>query len=557
MSDVAVQFFSMFDRLCCHPKTGVSEEMQEECRRILSAYEVELQAEIRDCQDLKRNLDPHGQQLLQRWAQMERNRLAASYCRNILARWNDARITRVGPTCGLPNEILLEIFSYFFTIFLHEERVKKCYITGIELAGVCRRWRNIIINTPDLWTNVHANVAWGSESDNHIPLKFFSILSHTLALSKERPLNVTLITAAPNMFDPCVSPGFRYIWSSCSRWRRLSLLVPWVWEARDYNFVLEAFTFGYLEQLEDITIEGCDSVLLDNLDLEEAPLSSIRLDVLEPCKAALDRSWPGVVQLDTNICHNLSKFPNVQHLKLHINQGTHWEGGANQMEVHSLPSSCYSLILVAGLSASHLQTFLARYRASFIKHLTVTSECNHRWNSNPDQSKEEWTSYSYNPLYAFLKTSGCSLTHLTFDKIAISSFHVFQLYHIVQDTLTDLTVSQCDAKAFSYGICEDNLIPSCFTVCALRRMDVSLCGLDEINIGLSIMKWLTLIILGGSLKFHAIAKPTEELSELLERFSPLLLFSRQDFAEIKVSHEGKSGFDGCLTKSISRRSGSE
>lgn len=93
----------------------------------------------------------------------------------------------------LPNEIISEIFIFSLPRRARsDERSKRCYETISKLASVCHLWRDITLQTPQLWTSVAFNPHRRSEIRSQIDM-----IQVLLGRSGVAPIDVFLDFQSP------------------------------------------------------------------------------------------------------------------------------------------------------------------------------------------------------------------------------------------------------------------------------------------------------------------------------------------------------------------------
>ena len=90
------------------------------------------------------------------------------------------------PIDRLPNELLMQIFK----LSVHE--------SGLELAGVSRRWRDVILHCPGLWTTIIVEERMSlPKLKTHVARSSESLLDIEIQLRKEPSLNTVLDVLIP------------------------------------------------------------------------------------------------------------------------------------------------------------------------------------------------------------------------------------------------------------------------------------------------------------------------------------------------------------------------
>lgn len=136
------------------------------------------------------------------------------------------------------------------------------------LCSTCRRWNQIAISTPDLWTFIHLDVG---RSDH-------SVIERRIALSGSRPLDV--IFTISEWLGPqealVANEIFNLVWKEAWRWRSLKLLgllpkmaqlqawipqsLPMLFEFDLYTSARTSWEMDYLELMEHLEALKSDSI---------------------------------------------------------------------------------------------------------------------------------------------------------------------------------------------------------------------------------------------------------------------------------------------------------
>ena len=170
----------------------------------------------------------------------------------------------------LPTEILVSILDLDFRTHDYLDRKK-------ELAGVCRRWRDIILRTPCFWSTIY------------LALDESSINTH-LERSRGTLLDI-VIECAPSTSPEYLAfdPGLDIVMAYAHRWRSLLVIAPD--DSSDENpyedgeepfthFIADRIKHLHFPSLKSVTIfEACDVGCLDFISIARAPaLEHLELD---------------------------------------------------------------------------------------------------------------------------------------------------------------------------------------------------------------------------------------------------------------------------------------
>ncbi|KAL1671779.1 hypothetical protein EV122DRAFT_284593 [Schizophyllum commune] len=129
------------------------------------------------------------------------------------------------PIARLPPDVLLEFFDACIlhnAVDDHSSYLGAPYIHAaiLSVAAVCRDWRNLAIQTPSLWTNIHINFWRGNLSNATTLLRIL------LSRSAELPLSITMrssdnISVRQDEAEPLVSA----LLAHSARWACLDVRV--------------------------------------------------------------------------------------------------------------------------------------------------------------------------------------------------------------------------------------------------------------------------------------------------------------------------------------------
>ncbi|KAJ6467575.1 hypothetical protein C8R47DRAFT_1152678 [Mycena vitilis] len=120
------------------------------------------------------------------------------------------------PVLTLPNEVVSEVFLHTLPTWdLYADPASRGLQASLLLGGICRKWRDISISTPSLWTRIEI---WLDNVPSHDDK--LRLLDIWLTRSRACPLFITI------MADGRLDASDRSIVPHCGRWDTLHLTVP-------------------------------------------------------------------------------------------------------------------------------------------------------------------------------------------------------------------------------------------------------------------------------------------------------------------------------------------
>ena len=186
----------------------------------------------------------------------------------------------------LPPEILLFILDLDVRAYHHPKR-------KYQLAGVCRRWKNIIFDSPSLWTTIH------------VATSASSVMTH-LERSRGAPLDIVIEASLWSRSQHlALIPSLDIVGSLAHRWYKLSITGVYGFaddEEDDFSnditrteFIITRINHLQFPSLKYVTISHCD-ISLDFLSPARAPALE-HLEVEESIAEHTD--FPPVTALKT------------------------------------------------------------------------------------------------------------------------------------------------------------------------------------------------------------------------------------------------------------------
>jgi len=211
-------------------------------------------------------------------------------------------LIRTRPTAFnlLPTEILLSILDLDVRVYHHTER-------KYELAGVCRRWKNIIFGSPSLWTTIHVATSPSS------------IMTH-LEWSRGAPLDIVIEAPLWSRSQHlALVPSLDIVVPLAHRWYKLSITdICGSDDDEEVDISLAEFIITRINHLQFpslkyVAISYCDASL-DFLSTARAPaLEHLRLKEFK----AEHTDFPPVTALQTldlDFYGNYTDYPLFRYL---------------------------------------------------------------------------------------------------------------------------------------------------------------------------------------------------------------------------------------------------
>ena len=228
--------------------------------------------------------------------------------RRCLHTYRDLLSTHLSPVRFLPPELLGEIFRYCLPQDYDESGAHKAVMLP---SHVCKRWRDVALSTPALWTNIFLHV-----TDEETLESRTALVTNWVSRSGNLPLSFTL-RGREN-----VLPIMAVLFQHCARWQHINLSVP-----LETMQCLEAAN-GRLQRLETLGIDWCDSSSWVEQILESAPrLRKVSVNRKFLWNSGLNGSWAQLVELDASCASYsvgdcltlLQAVGSLQTLKVNVN----------------------------------------------------------------------------------------------------------------------------------------------------------------------------------------------------------------------------------------------
>ncbi|KAH6912479.1 hypothetical protein BKA70DRAFT_764558 [Coprinopsis sp. MPI-PUGE-AT-0042] len=95
----------------------------------------------------------------------------------------------------------------------------------MQLLSICRRWRNILLGTPDVWSRVSLDCATPEKPNRVVDKKSLAYLKWVYKRSSDMPLSIDFMTSGEKYITPRLPEELvEIVQSSVPRWRSLKLL---------------------------------------------------------------------------------------------------------------------------------------------------------------------------------------------------------------------------------------------------------------------------------------------------------------------------------------------
>ncbi|KAJ7817969.1 hypothetical protein B0H13DRAFT_2682990 [Mycena leptocephala] len=286
------------------------------------------------------------------------------------------------PVLTLPNEIVSEIFIHFLPAY------PECPpLTGLlsptVLTHVCRRWREIALGTPTLWSAI------GTSYYDGIPLKQKAHLFDLwLKRSRSRPLSLRIVNRDVAEILAAVVPHR-------ARWEHLDFLLP-----PSYPHIFDS-PMPLLRHLDlelsdypatdsDVLATFCDVPLLRSVILDAAALTSIMLPWAQLTSLTLSNVY-------LRECVTvLQKTSNLVHCELWLRFGS-----INDQLGPDIPLPCLESLTLVDPGDDPVTDFLEKFIVPALRRLEVPNEF---LGPSPLDS-----------LTGFISKSGCKLEEVHID----------------------------------------------------------------------------------------------------------------------------------------------
>ncbi|KAJ7484961.1 hypothetical protein B0H11DRAFT_2019396 [Mycena galericulata] len=132
------------------------------------------------------------------------------------------------PVLTLPNELVSEIFIHSLPPSDSEESDSSALSSPLLLGRICRKWRDISLSTPRLWTDIDFTI--GNRESSKVSINRLELLDTFFTRSRNCQLNISM-TYHP--FHPPTASGelaagvaMEAVTQHCRRWEEAYLAVP-------------------------------------------------------------------------------------------------------------------------------------------------------------------------------------------------------------------------------------------------------------------------------------------------------------------------------------------
>lgn len=169
--------------------------------------------------------------------------------RTSLQSFVNEHINLLNPTTHLPTEVLSRIFQHCVIVPWLGEALPALVVcqldtTPLKVASVCRQWRNVALNTPQLWSSFSLRLLPDRTS------RYIELASIWFSRSRNSPLSIRLVTY--NHRNP-MQQLMQVIASTCGRWRHVyfKLTLPVLHSLSSIRFglsMLETLKFEFFSR---------------------------------------------------------------------------------------------------------------------------------------------------------------------------------------------------------------------------------------------------------------------------------------------------------------------
>ncbi|KAG7091536.1 hypothetical protein E1B28_010565 [Marasmius oreades] len=193
------------------------------------------------------------------------------------------------PIRKLPPEVLRQIFGFAAGRSRFNHPFSACQSTAFRLSSVCYKWREIALQSPELW----ANMCISLDAKSILPVKL------SLSRSQQHTLSIELVGGYEGDEEQPCEELLRLLVEHNHRWRELDLSLVG-------SLVLDSDLGGFNSMLESVI---CSSVGLHSLSFkEDENLQSFTLN-MEPEYPIYHDDFPW-----ETIRHLNTKYGNLQHV---------------------------------------------------------------------------------------------------------------------------------------------------------------------------------------------------------------------------------------------------
>ncbi|KAL0581616.1 hypothetical protein V5O48_000432 [Marasmius crinis-equi] len=383
---------------------------------VISQFLLDAEMEMRRCDDEMKRLKTAMLMLENKKKDLEG---VVDKCRSLLA-----------PVHRLPNEVLTRVLS--LTRGMEYALEPSVIPTSVALSMVCGRWRDVMLSTPGLWSDLHIEFAlWKGK---------FPVLERLVRIFMQRsglrPLVVRMDLRDINNFmegHDDILPIINILFHHCARWQRLALgnYSQWsslLWNRRERDFpALEALQILWNNSLPSVAhtlFKGSPSLkrfevgsldVFGNDEHLKLPLRQIEFLTVRKSSASATLKF-------------LSSFPQLKELKL-MQCGGHLGDYTGQYISDTVNSASFTW-----KSQEDADTILRRLTLPQLTSLTMGCP----W-------QFEWTPWVGSSATDFLARSACTITSLCLDRLPMADRQVIALLELMP-ALANLEINEAPAK---------------------------------------------------------------------------------------------------------------
>ncbi|KAK7041704.1 hypothetical protein VNI00_008993 [Paramarasmius palmivorus] len=310
-----------------------------------------------------------------------------------------------------------EILGLIFAIVCEDNNVGPYQLPqAVVLSHVCRRWRQVVAETPRTWSSMTIPFDEWEEKEDDCCLPV--IIQLFLERSKASPLILMLEFEYDSDFDldrNCQVDAVDLLIKESHRWERFDI------QAGGYHTTHPIFEhlFGNLPILKHVGISGLDSLEVAEgfTYLQQAP--SLRSVAIKSSFYASEVSLPHSMittlkweRLDLSVLPLLSSYSNLE--DLHVSQLADEDDSDIGIEVSDTLVSCNTLRRLAIDTAIQADVFY------LLTHSIFSSLCSLEISGVFETPGKRWPSWNNDTLIEFLRRSSCPITTLSLKWLPIT-----------------------------------------------------------------------------------------------------------------------------------------
>ncbi|KAJ7907344.1 hypothetical protein B0H13DRAFT_2662457 [Mycena leptocephala] len=235
----------------------------------------------------------------------------------------------------LPTELTCEIFLYCLPD--DEFNVPKSTTAPLLVCHIFKRWRNIALATPGLWSSLNLNLKWFRKSYWDTEMDGVRFFSSWIRNARNAPLSIRLCPLPPDGAHDTESPRrtpdpvcqsdvravLAMIRERAAQWQNISLWLSW-----EYEYVRDTLPAeGSVPRLQKFAIEGVHVLYFSrfsNLLARLGALRELHLDDLQAPSLLMAPQWTQLTAFDVRSiqfshCIDVLHFaPNLLHCTFYI-----------------------------------------------------------------------------------------------------------------------------------------------------------------------------------------------------------------------------------------------